>query len=125
MPTRAKPLILVVDDEPDIRIILRKCLERLDYAVEEAATGAEALTKAMEKRPDGILMDQRLPDFAGYEVHLHLVQLGVRIPTALMSGYPGVDQLARASGIRHFIPKPIAYENITTFIADLLRPETP
>jgi two-component system response regulator (stage 0 sporulation protein F) len=123
MANRPKPLILVVDDEPDIRIILRKCLERLDYAVEEAATGAEALTKAMEKRPDGILMDQRLPDFAGYEVHLHLVQLGVRIPTALMSGYPGVDQLARASGIRHFMPKPIAYETVKPFIADLLSPQ--
>jgi two-component system response regulator (stage 0 sporulation protein F) len=120
MKNRPKPLILVVDDEPDIRIILRKLLERLDYAVEEAATGAEALTKAMEKRPDVILMDQRLPDFAGYEVHLHLVQLGVKIPTALMSGYPGVDQLARAAGIRHFISKPIAYETIQPFITELL-----
>ena len=116
-------MILVVDDEPDIRIILRKCLERLDYVVEEAANGAEALTKAMEKRPDAILMDQRLPDFAGYEVHLHLVQLGVKIPTALMSGYPGVDQLARAAGIRHFLQKPLSYDNVQPFITELLRPQ--
>ena len=122
MPNRAKPLILVVDDESDIRIILRKCLEKLDYAVEEARNGAEALTKAMEKRPDAILLDQRLPDFAGYEVHLHLVQLGIRIPTALMSGYPGGDQLARAAGIRHFLPKPLSYEKVQPFVTELLRP---
>jgi two-component system response regulator (stage 0 sporulation protein F) len=120
MAKRLKPLILVVDDEVDIRVILRKFLENLGYDIEEAANGAEALTKAMEKRPDVILMDQRLPDFAGYEVHLHLVQLGVKIPTALMSGYPGVDQLARAAGIRHFIQKPIAYETIQPTLTELL-----
>ena len=123
MPTRHKPLILVVDDEPDIRIILRKILERLNYAVEEAANGAQALTKAMEQRPDAMLIDQRLPDFAGYEVHLHLVQLGVRIPTALMSGYPGVDQLARAAGIQYFLQKPLAYEDVQPFMTELLRPQ--
>jgi two-component system response regulator (stage 0 sporulation protein F) len=122
MSKRPKPLVLVVDDEPDIRIILRKTLERLNYDVEEAATGAEALTKAMEQRPDAMLIDQRLPDFAGYEVHLHLVQLGVRIPTALMSGYPGVDQLARAAGILHFLQKPLVYENVPPFMTELLRP---
>ena len=124
MANRLKPLILVVDDEPDIRIILRRLLERLDYVVDEAASGAEALTKAMEKRPDGILMDQQLPDFAGYEVHLHLVQLGVRIPTALMSGYPAVDQLARAAGIRHFLAKPTSYEKVEAFMTELLSPQT-
>ena len=121
MPNRAKPLILVVDDELDVRIILKKILERLNYAVEEAASGAEALTKAMEQRPDAMLIDQRLPDFAGYEVHLHLVHLGVRIPTALMSGYPGVDQLARAAGIQHFLRKPITYETVQPLMSELLR----
>ena len=114
-------MILVVDDEPDVRMILKKFLENLNYSVEEAANGAEALTKAMEKRPDAILMDQRLPDFAGYEVHLHLVQLGVKIPTALMSGYPGVDQLARAAGIQQFLHKPIAFETVQPFMTELLR----
>jgi two-component system response regulator (stage 0 sporulation protein F) len=122
MSKRPKPLVLVVDDDPDIRIILRKTLEGLNYAVEEANNGAEGLTKAMEQRPDAILMDQRLPDVAGYEVHLHLVQLGVRIPTVLMSGYPGVDQLARAAGIQHFLQKPLAYENFQSFMTELLRP---
>ena len=122
MPNRPKPLVLIVDDEPDIRMILKKILELLDYTVEEAENGAEALTKAMEKRPDAMLIDQRLPDFSGYEVHLHLVQLGVKIPTALMSGYPGVDQMARAAGIRHFLQKPLTYENIQPFMAQLLAP---
>jgi two-component system response regulator (stage 0 sporulation protein F) len=94
----------------------------LNYAVEEAANGAEALTKAMELRPDAILIDQRLPDFAGYEVHLHLVRLGVRIPTALMSGYPGVDQLARSAGIQHFVAKPLVYDNIQPLMTALLPP---
>jgi len=120
MAKRNKPLVLVVDDEPDIRIVLKKFLEGLDYVVDVAATGAEALAKAMESRPDAILMDQRLPDFAGYEVHQHLVQLGVRIPTALMSGYPGVDQLARASGIQYFLQKPLSFDEVQPFMTELL-----
>jgi two-component system, response regulator, stage 0 sporulation protein F len=122
MANRAKPLVLVVDDEPDTRTILRKILESLNYEVEEAATGTEAVTKAMELRPDAMLLDQRLPDFAGYEVHLRLVQLGVRIPTALMSGYPGVDQLARSAGLQHFMQKPISYEKVEPCMTELLRP---
>src|SRR5262245_3770979 len=121
MADRAKPLILVVDDEPDIRIVLKKILEHLNYAVEEAGTGGEALTKAMEQRPDAILIDQQLPDVAGYEVHRHLVQLGVHIPTAMMSGY-AVDQLARSAGIQHFLPKPIAFDKVQVFMTRLLSP---
>ncbi len=121
MTNREKPLILVVDDEPDFRTLLRDILVRLNYGVAEAATGAEALTKAMEQRPDAILMDQRLPDFAGYEVHLHLVKLGVRIPTVLMSGYPGVDELARSAGIQHFMKKPLDYEKLEPLMVELVR----
>jgi two-component system, response regulator, stage 0 sporulation protein F len=123
MANRAKPLVLVVDDEPDMRTVLRMILERLHYDVEEASTGAEALAKATEQRPDALLIDQRLPDFAGYEVHLHLVRLGLRIPTVLISGYPGVDELARSAGIQHFMSKPISYEKVEPLLAELLRPK--
>jgi len=122
---RPEPLILVVDDELDIRFVLKKTLQSLNYAVEEAVNGTEGLTKALELRPDAILMDQRLPDVAGYEVHLHLLRLGVRIPTVLMSGHPGVDELARAAGIQHFLRKPIDYENLQSFMTELLRPHVP
>ena len=120
MSKRAKPIVRVVDDELEIRTILSKFLDRLGYAVEEAATGAEALTKALATRPDAILLDQKLPDFDGYEAYQHLAQFGLRVPTALMSGYPGVDQVARLDGLCHFLPKPIVFDNLGAFMSRLM-----
>jgi CheY-like chemotaxis protein len=117
---RRQPLILVVDDEADVRGCIREQLETLGYAVEEARNGAEGLTKAMEKRPAAILLDHRLPDFVGNEVHIHLTHLGIHIPTALMSGYPGLDQLARSAGIPHVLAKPVSSDVLESFMVKLL-----
>lgn len=120
MSGRTKPLILVVDDEPDIRSILKTCLEWQGFAIEEAGSGTEALNKAMERRPDAILMDQGLPDFDGDEVHLHLVEMGIHIPMALMSGSPGAEQAGRNAGLHSFLWKPISFETLEEFVWDLL-----
>lgn len=120
MSKRQKPIVLVVDDETEIRSILAKFLDRLGYGVEEAGTGAEALTKGLATRPDAILLDQKLPDFDGYEVYMHLAQYGLRVPTALMSGFPGVSQVAKLDGICHFLPKPIAFDNLGAFMSNLM-----
>jgi len=60
--------VLVVDDEAQIRVVLRAYLEREGYAVEEAATGRDALVLATSFRPDLVLLDIGLPDMDGIEV---------------------------------------------------------
>ena len=60
--------ILVVDDEPSIRRLLRGYLEAESFAVSEAATGSEALALVRSGRPDVVLLDVRLPDLGGIEV---------------------------------------------------------
>ena len=60
--------ILVVDDNDDVRYILLVLLERSGgYETLEAATGQEAVEKAISERPDLILMDIRLPDISGVD----------------------------------------------------------
>jgi two-component system, cell cycle response regulator DivK len=60
--------ILVVDDNDDVRYILLVLLERSGgYETLEAATGQEAVEKAISGRPDLILMDIRLPDISGVD----------------------------------------------------------
>ena len=59
--------ILVVEDQPDNRQIIRDMLARIDYEITEAENGEEALTAIAKQRPDRILMDIQLPIMDGYE----------------------------------------------------------
>lgn len=60
-------LILVVEDEPDIRELISLTLQFGGFKVVQAANGEEAIQKAIELRPDLILMDVRMPIMDGFE----------------------------------------------------------
>ena len=68
MNQRLAPLVLVVEDEPSQREILRYNLEAEGFRVAQAATGDEALLLAAEERPDLIVLDWMLPGVSGIEV---------------------------------------------------------
>jgi two-component system, cell cycle response regulator DivK len=59
--------ILVVEDQPDNRQIIRDMLAPTDYEITEAENGEQALTAIAKQRPDLILMDIQLPIMDGYE----------------------------------------------------------
>jgi two-component system KDP operon response regulator KdpE len=63
-----KPVALIVDDEVQIRRLLRVVLEAEDYQVHEADTGQQGLTEIASRRPGIILLDLGLPDMEGLEV---------------------------------------------------------
>lgn len=63
-----KPVALIIDDEVQIRRLLRLVLEGENYQVQEAENGQEGLTKIATRRPDVILLDLGLPDMDGLEV---------------------------------------------------------
>ena len=65
MPERKT--VMIVDDEPNHRLVLRKMLEREGYNVIEAEDGRDALANLEEVRPDLILMDIMMPDMDGWE----------------------------------------------------------
>lgn len=77
----AKPLILCVDDDPQILEVLSDCLERAGFSVIIASTGFDALALAYSQRPALILLDLRLPDIPGEEI-CH--RLRAHSPTARM-----------------------------------------
>lgn len=63
----SEPLILVAEDERDIRDLIVFTLELSGFRVVQVANGAEAVKKATEIKPDLILMDVRMPKMTGYE----------------------------------------------------------
>ena len=66
--------ILIVDDEPDLAMVLANRLKTNGYQVEKASSGQEALKKAKEGDPDLIIMDIVMPDMDGTEVAAILAQ---------------------------------------------------
>jgi CheY-like chemotaxis protein len=62
------PLVLVVDDTPETRRLMRRVLERDRLRVVEAATGEEALERIVALRPAAVVLDLRLPAMSGFEV---------------------------------------------------------
>ena len=67
-PAAKKSMVLVIDDEIQIRRLLRACLEISGYDVVEAATGQSGLEEAVRRQPDLILLDMGLPDMEGLAV---------------------------------------------------------
>jgi CheY-like chemotaxis protein len=104
--------ILVVDDNDDVRYILLLLLERSGgYETLEAATGQEAVEKAISGRPDLILMDIRLPDISGVDATKAIKNnpRTERIPIVAYSALPlvGWKQQAFQAGMVAYLQKPV------------------
>ena len=68
--------ILIVDDEPDIRALLRFVLERVNFTVLEAGNGAEALALCVDHTPDLVLTDLLMPKISGAAMLQHMMDKG-------------------------------------------------
>jgi two-component system KDP operon response regulator KdpE len=84
--TQATPVsvVLVIDDEPQIRRLLRVTLEGNGYRVFDAATGNDGVLQAAQCRPDVVLLDLGLPDLDGLNV-LKRIREWSRVPVLILS----------------------------------------
>jgi CheY-like chemotaxis protein len=106
----ARPQVLIVDDHPRFRRVVRELLEARGYAVAgEAACAASALAAAARLAPDAVLLDVRLGDDSGHEVARALSGFDPAPAVLLVSvseDGSGTDQeYARAAGARGFLLK--------------------
>ena len=99
--------ILVVEDQPDNRQIIRDMLAPTDYEITEVESGEEALAAIAKQRPDLILMDIQLPIMDGYEVTRRIkADPAMRsIPIIALTSH-ALEQTARAAGCDGYVPEP-------------------
>jgi two-component system cell cycle response regulator DivK len=104
--------ILVVEDQPDNRRILRDLLGNAGYELIEAETGEEALTAIEAQRPDLILMDIQLPVIDGYEATRRIRSKPElkSIPIIAVTSYAlaGDEAKALAVGCNAYVTKPFS-----------------
>jgi len=102
--------ILVVEDQEDLRAILRDFLSACGYTVIEAVDGAESVVKAASEHPDLVLMDIQLPVLDGYDATRQIKALPglAAIPIIAVSSFAmkGDEEKARASGCDDYVTKP-------------------
>ena len=120
--------ILVVEDQDDLRAILRDFLSASGYTVIEAVDGPESVAKAASERPDLVLMDIQLPVLDGYDATRQIKAMPgfAVIPIIAVSSFAmkGDEEKARAFGCDDYVTKPYSPVDLLRLVRLYLR-ETP
>ena len=118
--------IVVADDNPVVRELVREILESPDCQIHEAADGREALSKIEETRPHLVLLDIQMPFLDGFTLLRHLRNdqrfHDLRVVAITAYAMPGNRAAALAAGFDDYITKPIRAASLRLRIAELLRP---
>ncbi|MES2092513.1 MAG: response regulator transcription factor [Actinomycetota bacterium] len=114
--------VLVVDDEPQIRTVLRGYLEAEGYDVAEAADGAEALAALREDPPVLVLLDVMLPGIDGLEVLRQLRSFSDAYVILVTARAEEVDKLVGLGvGADDYVTKPFSPREVTARVKAMLR----
>lgn len=113
---------LIVDDEPQIRRLLRITLEANGYRVFDASNGNDGLAQLVQHRPDVVLLDLGLPDLDGLNV-LKLLREWSRVPVIILSVRDREDDKISAldAGADDYVTKPFAAGELLARLRAALR----
>lgn len=124
-----RPLILVVDDVEDNRIIYVEYLRYVGYRVATAADGKQAIAKARRLRPALIIMDLSLPVIDGWAAtrRLKTDPTTSAIPVIAVTGHGEAHfrERAKGAGVDRFVLKPCLPSELATIVSECLESELP
>jgi DNA-binding response OmpR family regulator len=112
--------VLVVEDERDIRELLRRYLERAGHAVLTSGTGSEALLLLIDSAPDLLLLDLGLPDIDGFEVLQRATEIS--IPVIALTARSSVEDRIRGleRGADDYVTKPFSPQEVVLRVGAVL-----
>src|SRR5690554_36540 len=117
-----KQTILIVDDDVDICLLLKRFFERNGFDVKTAFKGKEGLDILRNEAIDLILTDFRLPDHDGFQMIEAIKKINPSLPIIVITGYSDVNQAVKVIrlGAYEYVTKPIFPEEILLLIKDAL-----
>jgi two-component system KDP operon response regulator KdpE len=118
--------ILVVDDEPQIRRVLRTTLSAQGYSVVEARDGLEALEQLRTQRPDLVLLDMNMPVTDGLEA-CREIRRGSEVPIIMLTVRSAEKDKVHAldAGADDYVVKPFGIQELLARVRAVLRRKTP
>ena len=116
--------ILVVDDEPSIRMLIRTILQGEGHQITTASNGREALEMVIDSVPDLIVLDLMMPEMDGWHLleELHIRGLRRHTRVVIVSGQydPQGASEDRKAQAHHFLPKPFDPTSLVDLVNDAL-----
>ncbi len=118
----AKPVLMVVDDEPSQRKLIGGFFEAFGFTIIEAPSAEVMLDLIGQQSPDMILLDVRLPEMSGIDALPKIREISPTIPVVLITAYADVRQAVAAvkSGADDYLSKPIDLEELKVAVYDAL-----
>lgn len=117
--------ILVVDDERNVRNLIRKILEENDHTVTTIATGEEALVELRKSKFDLLILDLKLPGMSGTELLRRMEQEGLELPVLIVSAVTNAAPVVEAMkhGAHDYLSKPFSAQDLLKKVEELLNQE--
>jgi FixJ family two-component response regulator len=124
MPSLAneRATIHVIDDDASMRDALEALFDTVGLRTEAYATAREFLAEGRADGPGCIVIDVRLPDVNGLDFQARLVELGIRLPVVMITGYGDIPMSVRAMkrGAVDFLPKPFHDQDMLDAVIDAI-----
>jgi putative nucleotidyltransferase with HDIG domain len=116
------PRILVADDEVKICELLQRLLTREGYHVEMAHNGADAIDRIVERAPDLLITDLKMPGMDGLELLRRARSLKRDLPVVMITGYASMETAVAAlrEGIDDYITKPFSVAELKAVVGRIL-----
>jgi len=114
--------ILIVDDEPNVRLSYRAVLEAEGYVVEEASSAATGLEKLVAGHFDIAILDLRMPEMDGLELLAKMPERGLSTPAVMITAYGDLPHAVRAMklGAIDFLQKPLTPVQLRQIVDDVV-----
>jgi CheY-like chemotaxis protein len=115
--------ILIVDDEPDARELVRVVLESADAQVETAASANEAIEILTRLKPHIVISDIAMPEQDGYALMRHIrEQVGLRVPTIALTAHTRAEDQTKAlaAGFTTHVGKPVNPDDLIRAVKNLV-----
>ncbi len=114
--------ILIVDDEPNVRLVFRTALESSGYSITTAADGEQALKWLVNETVDLVLLDLQMPGLSGMDVLESMRKASFDVPVVIITAHGNVPNAVQAMklGAIDFLTKPISPEILRTVVAEVL-----
>jgi DNA-binding response OmpR family regulator len=113
-------LILVVDDDANVRESLGDVFTQEHYAVNLACDGRDAVRQFLDGPPDLVILDVNMPDITGWQTFQILAQFYPFVPVIIITAHPGQARRAADLGINAFMEKPLDIPILLQTVRELL-----
>jgi CheY-like chemotaxis protein len=116
-----RPLVLIVDDDDDLRELVRALVGLLEVDTATAEHGVAALTAIEQRRPDLMVLDMKMPVMDGWELCRELDRRGDgRPPSLVMTAAPDPSERAAEVGAQAYLGKPFETDELLGHVRRLL-----